>query len=208
MSRKEVLRVKRLPPPDDLGAVERYNRAARVLGGWIRDRRFADPYGDPAVLRLEGKGATFAELVKTYSGDEPARAVLDELLRVGAAERLADGRVRLVERAYIPKGGEVDKIGILGVDVADLVSTIDNNIVRRDPPFFQRKVCYDNLPVEAIPELRMQANGRAQRLLEALDLWMSGHDRDTNPQASGTGRVRAGVGIYYFEGEPSEEKES
>jgi hypothetical protein len=208
LSRKEVLRVKRLPPPDDLGAAERYNRAARVLSGWMRDRRFADPYGDPAVLRLEGKGATFTKLVKAYSGDEPARAVLDELVRVGAVERVEGGRVRLVERAYIPKGGEVDKIGILGVDVADLVSTIDHNIGRESLPFFQRKVCYDNLPVEAIPELRMQANGRAQMLLEALDRWMSGQDRDTNPQASGTGRVRAGVGIYYFEDGPIEEKES
>ncbi|HEY7528298.1 MAG TPA: DUF6502 family protein, partial [Candidatus Deferrimicrobiaceae bacterium] len=140
LSRKEVLRVKRLPPPDDLGAAERYSRAARVLSGWLRDRRFADAYGDPAVLRLEGKGASFTELVKSYSGDEPARAVLDELVRVGAVERIDGGRVRLVERAYIPKGGEVDKIGILGADVADLVSTIDHNIGRGNPPFFQRKV--------------------------------------------------------------------
>jgi hypothetical protein len=208
MSRKEVLRVKRLPSPDNLGAAERYNRAARVLGGWIRDRRFADPYGDPAVLRLEGKGATFPGLVKKYSGDAPARAVLDELVRVGAVERMVGRRVRLVERAYIPKGGEVDKIGILGVDAADLVSTIDHNIGAAEPPFFQRKVCYDNLPAEAIPELRMQANGRAQMLLEAMDRWMSEHDRDTNPQASGTGRVRAGVGIYYFESDQSEGEES
>src|SRR3972149_9569723 len=36
LSRKEVLRVKRLPPTDDLGAGERYNRAARVVAGWGR----------------------------------------------------------------------------------------------------------------------------------------------------------------------------
>jgi hypothetical protein len=37
LSRKEVLRVKRLPDPDDLGALQRYNRAARVISGWVRD---------------------------------------------------------------------------------------------------------------------------------------------------------------------------
>lgn len=208
LSRKEVLRVKRLPPPDDLGAAERYNRAARVLGGWIRDRRFADPYGDPAILPLEGEGATFTGLVKLYSGDAPARAVLDELVRVEAAERLGEGRVRLVERAYIPKGGEIDKIAILGTDMADLASTIDHNIGGGDPPFFQRKVSYDNLPAEVLPELRMQAAGRGQMLLEALDRMLSQHDRDIHPEAGGTGRKRAGVGIYYFEGDLEGEGET
>lgn len=202
LSRKEVLRVNRLPPPGDLGAAERYNRAARVLGGWVRDRRFADKDGDPAVLTTDGEGnGTFGELARTYSGDAPARAVLDELLRVGAVERVSKGRVRLVERAYIPKKGEVDKIGILGMDVADLIATIDHNILVPQAPFFHRKVCHDNLPSEALPELRVQVSGRAQMLLEALDRWMSDRDRDVNPEAGGTGRRRAGVGICYFENE-------
>jgi hypothetical protein len=207
LSRKEVLRVKRLPPPDDQGAAERYNRAARVLGGWIRDRRYADRYGDPAVLPLEGEGATFAELVKRYSGDAPARAILDELTRVGAVERLETGQVRPVERAYVPKGGEADKIAIMGTDVSDLVATIDHNIRLPDQTFFQRKVSYDNLPAEALPDLRMQSAGRAQMLLEALDRLMSQQDRDVNPEAVGTGRKRAGVGIYYFEGDMEGEGE-
>jgi hypothetical protein len=208
LSRKEVPRVKRLPPPDDLGAAERYNRAARVLGGWVRDRRFADRDGDPAVLPTEGEGScTFSELVRSYSGDAPARAILDELVRVGAVERLGRDWVRLVERAYIPKKGNVDKIGILGTDVADLISTIDHNILMPDAPFFHRKVCYDNLPAEALPELRLQVNGRAQMLLDALDRWMSEHDRDIHPQVAGTGRKRAGVGIYYFESDREAEDE-
>jgi hypothetical protein len=40
---------------------------------------------------------------------------------------------------------------------------------------------------------------QAQTLLERLDKWLSQHDRDTNPGMSGTGRVRTGIGIYYFE---------
>lgn len=208
LSRKEVLRVKRLSPLDDLGASERYNRSARVIGGWVRDRIFADRYGDPAVLPLEGNGVTFAELVKAYSGDEPMRAILDELARIGAIEHAGNTHVRLVERAYVPRDAEVDKIAILGTDVADLISTIDRNITRPDAPFIQRKVCYDNLPEEALPELKFQAIGRAQMLLEALDRWMSEHDRDVNANVEGTGRKRAGVGIYYFEGDTGGEEQS
>ena len=54
LSRKEVLRVRRLPAPDDLGAGRRYNRAARVIAGWVRDRRFRDDSGNPAELAVRG----------------------------------------------------------------------------------------------------------------------------------------------------------
>jgi hypothetical protein len=199
LSRKEVLRVKRLPAPGDRGAGERYNRAARVIAGWVRDRRFSDESGQPGDLPVVGGDVCFLQLVKLYSGDAPARAVLDELMRVGIVERTSDGRIHLLERSYIPKAGEIDKIAILGSDTSDLVSTIDHNICHPDAPFFQRKVSYDNLPSEAIPELKKLAGEQSQALLEHLDRWMSERDRDVNPRVPGTGRVRAGVGIYYFQ---------
>ena len=40
---------------------------------------------------------------------------------------------------------------------------------------------------------------RAQALMEYLDSWLSQHDRDENPESKGEGRMRAGIGIYYFE---------
>lgn len=202
LSRKEVNRVKGLSPLDDAGAAERYNRAARVISGWVRDPRFAGAEGEPAALPIEGEGAAFSDLVRRYSGDVPVRAVLDELDRVGAAERLEDGRIRLVDRSYLPSKGEVEKIGILGTDVSELISTIDHNLRGAGPePFYQRKVSYDNLPNEAMPELRRMTRLRAQELLEHLDKEISRHDRDVNPEVEGTGRRYGGVGIFYFEDE-------
>ncbi len=201
LSRKEVKNVRQMTEPNDVGAVERYNRAARVISGWVRDRTFQDGWGKPALLPAEGEGATFSQLVKKYSGDVPARAILDELLRVKAVERLKDARLRLLERAYIPCTEESDKLSILGTDVALLIATIDHNLVCEVPEeaFFQRKVAYDNLPVEAIPELRKLTEEHAQALLEYLDRWLAEQDRDFNPKVSGTGRKHAGVGIYFFE---------
>jgi len=66
-------------------------------------------------------------------------------------------------------------------------------------PFFQRKVMYDNVPVEVLEEFRRLSNAQAQTLLERLDKWLSQHDRDTHPGTNGTGRMRTGIGIYYFE---------
>lgn len=199
LSRREVLRVKRLPAQDDLGALDRINRAARVIAGWLRDRRFSDESGQPTDLPFDGGDVCFMRLVKMYSGDAPVRAVLDELMRVGVVERTPDGMIRLLERSYIPKAGEIDKIAMLGSDTADLFSTIDHNIGHPDAPFFQRKVNYDNLPSEALPELKKLAGEQSQALLERVDRWMSERDRDVNPRVAGTGRKRAVVGIYYFQ---------
>ena len=66
-------------------------------------------------------------------------------------------------------------------------------------PRFQRKVMYDNVPVEAAKEFHILAAAQGQELLEAIDRWLAHRDRDVNPASKGTGRVRVGLGIYYFE---------
>lgn len=206
LSRKEVHRVKALDPSGDASAVERHNRAARVVYGWVHDERFADETGQAAILALEGEGASFTRLVKAYSGDVPPRAILDELTQVGIVEQLDDGRLRLLARAYIPKTGEAEKLRILGTDVQGLVSTIDRNIYsNNETPFFQRKVFYDNLSIEATEELRAMLAEQGQTLLEQFDRWMAARDRDVNPEAGGKGRRAAGIGIYYFEDKDFEE---
>jgi len=199
MTRKEVQRLLDAPPTNDAEAGERYNRAARVVAGWVRDPDFSDADGNPRVLSLQDGGAGFAELVRRFSGDIPFRAILDELLRVRVVEKVDDNTVRLKTRAYVPESGDADKLNILGNDVADLVTTIDHNLQHgAADPFFQRKVMYDNVPVEALEEFRRLSGAQAQSLLERLDKWLSQHDRDTSG-TNGTGQVRTGIGIYYFE---------
>lgn len=199
LTRKEVARLAAADPGIDEGLTQGYNRAARVLTGWLRDRRFHDQRGKPASLPVSGPGQSFAELVRKHSGDMPARAVLDELLRVGAVRQLKNGRIRLAARAYVPRTGEREKLGILGTDVAALISTIDHNLQHPDDTFFQLKVAYDNLPAEATPGLRTSSARKAQALLEELDRQWSRYDRDANPKVEGTGRRSAMLGIYYFE---------
>ena len=207
LNRKEVKRVSELPVPDDQANSERYNRAARVIAGWRRDKAFCSKKGDPADLPVTGPGATFQSLVKKYSGDMPFRAILDELIRVGAAVRINDGRVHLLARAYLPAGDENMKIHILGTDVAHLIASIQHNLAPDERgPFYQRKVMYDNLPQDVLPAFRKVSTASAQKLLEKLDAWLSDRDRDSSSGATGTGRNIAGLGIYYFE-KPYAEKE-
>ena len=200
LSRKEVMRVQKLSGPDDHGKTEKYNRAARVLAAWRRESDFLDGKGKPAPLPIVGSGITFTELVKRFGGDVPVRATLDELVRVGAVEQMEDGTVCLRTRAYVPETSDAEKLQILGTDVGHLISTIDHNL-KHDPKgvLFQRKVAYDNLPDDVLPEFRKLSAKRAQALLEGLDRWLAQRDRDVTPTVKGPGRNQAGLGIYYFE---------
>ena len=200
LTRKEVARLRAQLQPEERLQSERYNRAARIIGAWLRDPVFLSATGVPLALPLHGDAASFTELVHRHSGDMPVRALLDELLRVGAVELDDEGRVRLLSHAYVPHSDTVQKLAILGTDVTLLLQTIDHNLTDAAPgPRFQRKVAYDNLPDDALPAFRALAAEDGQALLEKLNLWLAEHDRDTNPAVGGNGRNRAGIGIYYFE---------
>ena len=199
LTRKEVRRIMTTTEVDNQEATDRYNRAARVITGWVRDKEFHDKAGDPLALPVEGENVSFGALVRCYSGDIPVRAMLDELLRVGAVRKTKEGRIRLQARFYVPEKSETDKLQILGSDTADLIATIAHNLTAKATPRFQRKVMYDNVPVEAVQEFQRFSANRAQLFLEGIDRWLSQQDRDVNPAVTGTGRKRVGVGLYYFE---------
>jgi Family of unknown function (DUF6502) len=201
LTRKEVQRLVAEGAPDAPEApADRDNRAIRVLSAWTRDADFADEDGTPRVLPLQEGAASFAALVRRYSGDVPVRAVLDELVRVGAVQRRDDGGVELLQRAFLASGA-VDKIEHLGTDVADLVRTIDHNIEHGDDPRFQRRVMYHDMPASVVAEFRKLSATQAMALLVKLDRWLAARSAaheaaDADPKQAS---VRLGMGIYYFE---------
>ena len=200
LTRKEVQRLAGAPEELAGESYAAHSRAARIVAGWVRDADFQASGGEPRELEMDEGAASFAALVRRYGGDVPPRAVLDELMRVGAVVRTTENRVRLNARVYIPRASEVSKLMILGADVSYLINTIDHNLQDSGrTPRFQRKVMYDNVPIEAMEEFRKLTERHAQELIELLDAWLARHDRDVNPAVRGSGRVRAGVGIFAFE---------
>lgn len=199
LNRKEVARLRRLPDdiPDSLD--ERYNRAARVISGWLRDPDFHDENGEPADLQLDHP-LGFAGLVQRYSGDMTTRAIHDELERVGAIVETDDGRIRLARHGYIPASDVTEKLRILGTDTRDLIETIEHNLESSpEQARFQRKVSYDNMPEEYAEAFRTLAAQRSQELLEELDRWLDERDRERPSSQAGGGRVRLGLGIHQIE---------
>lgn len=202
LTRKVVKRIKEGTAAPSYQLARRYNRAARVITGWRRDPAFLTTRGEPADLPFAGKNeeVSFSMLAKHYSGDIHPRTILDELLRVEAVTKLADGRIRLQKEIYLPHNDKEMKLNILGTDVAHLINTIGHNLEVEPPEaFVQRKVLYDNLPEESLSEVRQHVRLRAQQLTDHFEKYLSELDRDTNPDVEGSGRYTTGVGIYYFE---------
>jgi hypothetical protein len=199
LTRREVARILEMPSLDDGETKDRHSRVRDLVAGWMNDEDFSTKSGRAHALGFEGDDS-FSSLVHRYGRDVPARAALDEMLRLGAVERLADGRIRLVAPAYIPARSEIDKIEMLGSDVADLAATIEHNInAPRGKAYFQRKVTYDALPLASVRGLRATAAAKAQRLLEQMDASMRKRRGGGHASADDAERRRLVVGVYCYE---------
>src|SRR5262245_24638043 len=203
ITRKEIGQIRRgqVPRPASRATLS-YGIATRVISRWLMEEAYRDETGEPAALPYdESSGApNFVGLVAEIGGDIPPRAVVDELIRVGAVELTPSGHVRLTQRAYIPAQGAAAKLAILGTDAAELIRAIAHNVeAARDDTFLQRKVFYDNIGEQALAELRKRVRDAGGRFAQEMNEVFAGYDRDRNPDAPGGPRKRAVLALYYLD---------
>ena len=107
LTRKEASRLMEAEPAVSESQARRsVNRAARVVSAWAVDPAFQDAQGAPVELPFDAaEGPTFSRLVALHGADVPPRAVLDELMRVGAVLRTEDGRIHLTGQEDLPRPG-------------------------------------------------------------------------------------------------------
>jgi hypothetical protein len=127
------------------------------------------------------------------------------VLSIASSIEKTGNRVRLIRHAYVPGNDAAEKLNILGTDTAELISTIDHNLVCEESALrFQRKVSNSRVSAEALPAFQVLSAQKAQALLEELDAWLDGHEIDRNTQDSDQGQY-VSLGIYYYES--SQDKE-
>lgn len=201
IQRKEVSRLQQMDSIDNRALDVAYNRAVSVASGWCRDARFTQAEGIPRPLPFEGE-ISFSELARKYSGDIPARAVLDELIRVGTVRRNENDEICLVnESGLVSHTDKEVQFNIMGNVGRDLVRTIAHNFeCLPHEKRFQMTVAYNNLPGYAVSRFQHISQEDAAALLKKFDGWLANEDRDADGTAPiEEGRFRVGVGIYYFE---------
>lgn len=199
LSRKEVVRLQYIADAGPLAEKGPLNRAARVITGWTIDPEFRDAQGQPLPLPSTGDGASFATLIKRYSGDITAGAILDELVHVGAVE-LRDELLFLCTQAYVPRKSELEKLKIMGVCAADFLNTLEHNVsTPAADAHFQRALIYHDLPREVVEEFKTLSAEKASALLLELNQWLAQKKRATAKRPLFSARLKTGLGIYFFE---------
>ena len=205
LSRKEVKRLTETELKDTKNTEQKYNRAIRVISGWLNDPKFAYEEGNPRALSLDNSPSldssetSFANLVKHYSGDVTPKAMLN-LLDSSDCVEIKDGLVHLVRNAYVPGSDPEEIIRILGNDTSELINTIDHNLTADDSSrWFQRKVSNPRVRTDALPAFKQFSRKRSQKLLEELDAWLSQNEADADTESQ-----HVSLGIYYNEQDTDE----
>ncbi|MEY4375975.1 MAG: hypothetical protein RJB26_525 [Pseudomonadota bacterium] len=85
LTRHEVARLLKARLAPEAPRARQRQRSNRVLLGWHTDATFLTREGKPRALPYEGE-VSFSALSRQYSGDIPPRAMLDELLALGAVK--------------------------------------------------------------------------------------------------------------------------
>jgi hypothetical protein len=204
LTRKETKRLNELNMVDMPIVSQRYNRAIRVISGWLEDSRFHNGVGELKKIPIEAANeASFSDLVKDYSGDMTTVAMLD-LLKSADCISVDGDEVSLVKHAYIPQGAEssAEKINILGTDVSELLGTIAHNLnAPKDKLLFQRKVSNHSLDPSEVENFKRYSTQRSQALLEDLHHWLVQREVGEGGENVEHSGQYVAVGIYYTEGQ-------
>jgi hypothetical protein len=206
MTRHEVTSLLALRSADPVDGRGR-QRAERVLSGWWNDPTFQDRAGQPAALQVRGGDHSFAGLVERYSGEGWLVAtILEELLRVGAVRRRADGRVEALSRTAATVRSNAEAIVAFGEELGEHCETLLHNLQHPAQARYVRRVINIRLDPRYVPMLARDLVHQAEDFAEAADnaLNAPGHTlkvRSKDEPAS------LGVTLYVFESRESESAE-
>jgi len=202
LTRKEVQRLSVVDQEEKFGLKTNLSRIGRVLSGWHTDPDFTGPYGMPLEIRYDSEipnDATFVRLVQQYSGDMTPRAMLDELLRVGAVVETDQNWFRAIRREYVPQTLAPDFLERVGRGIHDFIHTVEENVQKKpgEPGRFERTVRPSGgIRAEDLPIFDAYVREKCQAMLEDIDNWLTKLQKP-NPK-SGDRAIQTGVGIYHF----------
>jgi hypothetical protein len=177
-------------------------KASLVLSAWHLDPDFRAKNGQPAILRMKGRGKTFTALIGRSGGaDVRPSTLLKELIAAGAVRARPDGRLEAIKRDYIPHSMDEQLVRLWGTVIADVAATYVHNLTRtgRTAKRFERSAVNDRMPASALPEFARLIEQEGQVFLERIDRWLTAQQRKRAGRR-GTGQtVRLGVGLYQIQ---------
>jgi len=207
LTRKEIIRISE-PEKKPVKKIKKpLNRATQVMGGWMKDKAFLDENDRPLTLPIKSENQKcFYDLTDKFSGDVSGRAILEELIRVGAVEKTKNGNVKMTEQGYVPQDSQAEKLRIVSTHFADMLTTGVYNIENEnDVPRYQRAVVYENVPKHLVEEFKQFSDKKSQQLLVEYSEWLQTKINENKTEEDlDADTARVGVGIYYFNNSKTE----
>ena len=181
-------------------------RAERVLSGWWNDSAFQDELGRPAPLPIRGAKRSFAALVERYSGESwRVATILEELLRVKAVRRLADGRLEAISRSYATVRWDPDGVAAFGEQLGEHCATLVHNLNFPARARYVRRVLNARLDPRYVPMLLRDLEQQAETFADSTD------DALNDPKQTVTGHRKdaasLGIALYVFENDRGDKGE-
>lgn len=193
--RKDVKRLRAV----DLPAMETpkaISLGSKVINTWLTDPRWLNKDKSPKVLARNNDANNqldFNDLAEQVSKDVRARAILDELIRVGAVTLLADDQIKLQTEGFIPSKGVEEKLYYFEQAAHDHLMAATQNIQGCEPPFLERIVRYQHIPEDKLAELRTTVNSVSNSALRKIN---DKAKQLSVPETKGTQRISFGVYFY------------
>lgn len=177
-------------------------KASLVLSAWHLNPQFRDKKGQPAILRMSGKGKTFSALIEHAGGaDVRPSTLLKELVSAGAVRVRSDGRLQALKRDYIPHTMDEQLIRLWGTVVADVATTYVHNLTRtaKTDKRLERSAVNDRMPEDSAPAFLQVVEKEAQVFLERVDQWLTAHEIKPGARRTATEKIRLGIGLYQIQ---------
>jgi Family of unknown function (DUF6502) len=141
----------------------------KVLTAWHQNPKYTNANGQPAVLRIYGRGTTFEKLVESYGAGIPVRAMLDELTRTGAIKIKSQQVVRLKSLVAVDRGVTPQVIKAFGDRSTELLSTLLHNMRHPEASTFIASASGTGISQDAVPLIRKQLATRGANFLADIE---------------------------------------
>jgi len=200
--RAEISRILKLSakPDEPTPAYRKQKSTNRILMAWHQVPKFTDANGQPADLKMYGRGATFESLVRSYGRGIPTRAVLDELMRTHTVEVLSSQRIRAKAPVAVDRGVSPEVIEAFGDRATELLSTLLSNMRQPENPKFIATVSGSTSAPNALPMFRKELSNRGAEFLATIqdNLTLTPINGRKN-NARGGSKERVSVTVFYHE---------
>ncbi len=164
--------------------------------------KYLDEAGNPLLLKLAGRRPSFSSLVRESLSGGKAASVLESLLAYRLVARTRDGKIRMLETAFLPRGDQQAQfLAYTLSSLEGIVNTCYANLTTPDRARqigqLQRVVLAERFDMKHLAAYDRFLRESAEAFSVKHDAWLK-RPEVKDPKSTGIRAGYVGVGIFGF----------